>query len=146
METDTARPLATARCIATLLYVLPLILFPIIGRMVKLQAVPKPEVLRLLGVALLVVGLADYAVSLFLEQKMLAQAARAPRPAPTQVLTAAIVVASFGASLAIYGLVITLLGAPGWGAVLYVICAVHGLHLMVRWPRYERAVEREPYL
>ena len=140
METDTARPLAKARCIATLLYVVPLVAFPILGRMVKLQAALKPEVLRLLGLVLLVVAILNYANSLFLEHKMLAQAAALR--AQTQVLTAAIVVGAMGAALAVYGLGITLLGAPAWGAALYVMCAAHGLHLLIRWPRYEQAAKQ----
>ena len=142
MEPDSARPLAKARWIATLLYVIPLVVFPILGRMVKLQAALQPEVLRLLGLVLLVVGILDYAISLFFERKMLAQAAG--ERAPARVLGAAIVVGATGASLAGYGLIITLLGAPGWGAALYVMCAAHGLHLMLRWPRYAQAAKQAP--
>ena len=49
------------------------------------------------------------------------------------------------AVLAVYGLVLTLLGAPRWGAMFYVACALHGFHLMVRWPRYGRAVRDTPH-
>jgi hypothetical protein len=62
--------------------------------------------------------------------------------APQRVVTVAVVTAAFGASLAVYGLIVTLLGAPAWGGVLYVLCAVHGLHLMMRWPNYAAAAEQ----
>jgi F0F1-type ATP synthase membrane subunit c/vacuolar-type H+-ATPase subunit K len=102
-----------------------------------------PDTLRLLALALVMIGIADYAISLVLEHKMLAQARAIRRH--SLVLTTAIIVAAFGAGLAVYGLVLTLLGAPSWGAVLYVLCAAHGLHLMMRWPRYVRASEGTPY-
>jgi len=79
-------------------------------------------------------------ISLLVERRLLAQARDAG--APQSVVTAAVVTAAFGASLAVYGLVVTVLGAPAWGAAFYVLCAVHGLHLMIRWPSYAQAVEQ----
>jgi len=52
---------------------------------------------------------------------------------------------TLGASLAVYGLVLAVLGAPGWGYVLFVLCLVQGMHLMIRWPDYERAAESDTY-
>jgi hypothetical protein len=137
------RTLATARAIVTLLYVIPLVIFPFVPRLVGPEVSVGADALRVLAPALIVVGVMDYAISLFLEQKMLTQA-RVSRQ-HNQVATAAIVVAALGASLAVYGLVLTLLGAASWGAVLYVLCAAHGLHLIVRWPRYARATQGTPY-
>ena len=144
METGRGRSLATARCVATILYVVPLVVFPFVGRMVRPEVSIRADVLRMLGLALVVIGVVDYGISLFLERKMLPPAGSGPG-SPARALAAAALVASFGASLAVYGLVITLLGAPIWGAALYVMCAAHGFHLMVRWPRYARAAEGMPY-
>ena len=80
-------------------------------------------------------------VSLFLEGKLLRQARALGGPSGrSSVVTAVIVVSAFGASLAVYGLVLTFLGAPGYGGMFYVLCAVHGLHLLIWWPRYGRAL------
>jgi F0F1-type ATP synthase membrane subunit c/vacuolar-type H+-ATPase subunit K len=134
------KALGTARLIATLLYVAPLVVFPWIGRTAKVSASLDPKVLGILVPALLFVGVTDYVISLLVERRLLAQARDAG--APQSVVTAAVVTAAFGASLAVYGLVVTLLGAPAWGGVFYVLCAVHGLHLMMRWPSYAQAVEQ----
>jgi hypothetical protein len=136
---DRDRSLGTARLIATMMYVGPLVAFPWIGRLVKVGASLDPKVLPVLAAALLVVGIVDYGASLFVEAKLLAQA----RGRGSQgLIAAATVTAAFGASLAVYGLVLTLLGARTWGSVLYVLCAVHGLHLIVRWPNYTQAAEQ----
>ena len=134
------KALGTARMIATLLYVAPLVIFPWIGRTAKVSASLDPKVLGILAPALLFVGVTDYVISLLVEGRLLAQARDAG--APQSVVTAAVVTAAFGASLAVYGLIVRLLGAPAWGAIFYVLCAVHGLHLMIRWPSYAQAVEQ----
>ena len=145
MEGDGRRELGRAQFVATLIYVVPLVVFPIVGRMVKVNATVDAESLRVLALVLGVGGVADYGISLFLEQRMLARGETDGTKAASAVFSTAAVVASFGASLAVYGLVLTLLGAPGWGAALYVLCAAHGLHLVIRWPRYARAAEGAPY-
>jgi len=134
------KALGTARLIATLLYAAPLVIFPWIGRTAKVSTSLDPKVLGILVPALLFVGVTDYVISLLVERRLLAQARDAG--APRSVVTAAVVTAAFGASLAVYGLVVTVLGAPAWGAAFYVLCAVHGLHLMIRWPSYAQAVEQ----
>jgi hypothetical protein len=134
------KALGTARLIATLLYVAPLVIFPWVGRSARVSASLDPKVLGILVPALLFVGMTDYVISLLVEGRLLAQARNAG--APQSVVTAAVVTAVFGASLAVYGLVVTVLGAPVWGGVFYVLCAVHGLHLMIRWPSYAQAVEQ----
>ncbi len=145
MEGDGRRELGRAQFVATLIYVVPLVVFPMVGRLVKTKPAMDAESVGILAIALLAVSVADYGISLFLEQRMLARARSSGTTAASAVFSTAAVVASFGASLAVYGLVLTLLGAPGWGAALYVLCAVHGLHLMIRWPRYARAAEGAAY-
>lgn len=151
---EASRPsLASAQWIVTFMYVVPLVVFPFVPRFVRADLDVDATTLSTLSVVLLVVGLADYGVSLFMERLLLAKA----RPtgdagradgvsaggfgAVSPVVTAALVVGGLGVSLAVYGLVLTLLGARVWGAVLYVLCCVHGFHLLTRWPRYSRAAE-----
>jgi F0F1-type ATP synthase membrane subunit c/vacuolar-type H+-ATPase subunit K len=136
---EQQKALGTARLIATLTYAAPLVIFPWVGRMAIRLTPLEPKVQGILAPALLFVGVTDYVISLLVEARLLAQAREAG--AARSVVTAAVVTSAFGASLAVYGLVVTLLGAPAWGAALYLLCAVHGLHLMMRWPSYAAAAE-----
>ena len=131
--------LGTARLIATLIYVGPLVIFPWVTRMAKIPTPPSAKVMGVLVPALRFVAVTDYVISLFIEARLLRQARHLR--APQSLVSAAVVTASFGASLAVYGLIVTMLGAPVWGAVFYVLCAAHGLHLMMRWPAYQQVVE-----
>jgi len=140
MESDGRRALGTARLIAALLYAVPLVVFPMVGKAIQGSAGVDADTLPVLVVALGLVGIADYGVSLFLEGKLLKQARLAGPSGRPSVVTAVTLVSAFGASLAVYGLVLTFLGAPSYGGMCYVLCAVHGLHLLIRWPRYERAL------
>ena len=146
MESDGRRALGTARLIAALLYAVPLVVFPMVGKAIQGSGAVDADTLPVLVVAFGLVGIVDYAVSLFLEGKMLRQArAVGGQSGRSSVVTAVTLVSAFGASLAVYGLVLTFLGAPSYGGMFYVLCAVHGLHLLIRWPRYERAAEGSPY-
>ena len=145
MESDGRRALGTARLIAALLYAVPLVVFPMVGKAIQGSAGVDADTLPALAVMLWLVGIVDYGVSLFLEGKMLRQArALGGQSGRSSVATALILVSAFGASLAVYGLVLTFLGAPSYGAMFYILCAVHGLHLVIRWPRYARAAEGRP--
>ena len=135
----------TARWIVTMMYIGPLVVFPFVGRAVKSPISVDPQALRMLAIILAVVGLTDYGLSLFLERWLLARARSGSKAGADPVVTAALTVSALGISLAAYGLVLTLLGAPRWGAMFYVGCALHGFHLMLRWPGYSRAAERAPY-
>jgi hypothetical protein len=134
--------LGTARLIATVMYAGPLVVLPWVGRFATAGNVANPKVLGVLVPVLVFVAVTDYVISLLVEAKVLAQARDVAGP-KKPVITAAAVTSAFGASLAVYGLVVTMLGAAAWGAAFYVLCAVHGLHLMIRWPRYAAAAEPE---
>ena len=140
MESDGRRALGTARLIAALLYAVPLVVFPMVGKAIQGSGAVDADTLPVLVVAFGLVGIVDYGVSLFLEAKLLKQARLAGPSGRPSVVTAVMLVSAFGASLAVYGLVLTFLGAASWGAMFYVLCAVHGLHLLMRWPRYGRAL------
>lgn len=140
MESDGRRALGTARLMAALLYAVPLVVFPMVGKAIQGSGGVDADTLAMLVVVLGLVGIVDYGVSLFLEAKLLKRARLAGPSGRNSVVTAVILVSAFGASLAVYGLVLTFLGAPSYGAMFYVLCAVHGLHLLIRWPRYERAL------
>ncbi len=136
-----SQPLATARWIATLMYVLALVAFQLVGRLAAAPLEVDAATMTVLAYVLLAVGVVDYGLSLLLERWLLAKARSSAGGASTAVVSAALVVSALGVSLAVYGLVVTLLGAPAWGALLYILCAVHGLHLIIRWPEYQRAAE-----
>jgi len=142
MQEERTRALATARLVVLLIYVVCLIVFPPLGRLLGSQARMPPDGLRLLSLVLTVVAVAEYGSSLFLEQNLLSgrsSAAGSPSPA-----AAAIIVASLGASIAIYGFVLALLGAARWSMFFYALALLHGLHLGLRWYRYERAAREGP--
>ena len=145
MEGHRSKALGTARLIATLTYVVPLVVFPVVPRVVETEMSVDAQTLAVLAAALGLIGIVDHGVSLFLEAKMLARVQSGAGDRRSGVVSAAVVVSAFGASLAVYGLVLTLLGAPVWGAAFYVLCAAHGLHLMIRWPSYQRAAEGPAY-
>jgi heme/copper-type cytochrome/quinol oxidase subunit 3 len=137
-----AKALATARWMATLMYVVALVVFQLAGRLAPAPVELDASTMTVLAYALLAVGIMDYGLSLFLEKKLLAKAQSGGADASGAVVSAALIVSALGVSLAVYGLVLTLLGAPTWGAVFYMLCAVHGLHLIIRWPDYARAAEQ----
>jgi len=142
MERESAKQLMTARWVVTMMYFGPLVVFQFVGRAVRPPTSLDPQTLGVLAAALSVVGVTDYVLSLFLEGWLLRKARDGNSPG--SVVTAAFVVGALGVSLALYGLVLTLLGTPKWGAVFYIACVLHGFHLMVRWPRYEKAVRDTP--
>jgi hypothetical protein len=138
--------LGTARVLSALMYVGVLaqgiLVVPLFGSPVDVN-------FPLLGWAMLGVGIADYAVSLFMEGLLLSEkgwrkAAEgiAPQTAESRVAGTAIIISAFGGSLAVYGLVLARLSFPTFAWYLYGLCAVHGIHLHLRWDRYEEAVRR----
>lgn len=143
MKVNRGQSLDTARWIAVAMYLAGLVIYPVIGVSVKPMTNVDPEVLRLLGPLFLVVAVADYAVSLVLERIMLARA-RARAGGAAAAFTTVLIVSACGESLAVFGLVIHLLGSPNWALALYSLCAVHGLHLMIRWPEYDAAAGPGP--
>ncbi len=136
--------LAAARWIATFMYFTALGVYPVIGSVVRVQQPVEEEVLQVLGPALLAAGVGAYSVSLFLERMLLAQAISRP-DREAKAATTAVIVAAIGESLGVFGLVLALLGSQSWAWGLYALCAAHGLHLLVRVPRYNRAAEGAPY-
>jgi len=147
------RSLAGAQWIVTFMYVVPLVVFPFVPRFLRPELNIDATTLSILSGVLFAVALLDYGASLFIERVLLAKAQTAADPKQagrasagahavmSPVLTAALVVGGFGASLAVYGLVLTVLGSRTWGAALYVLCCVHGFHLLTRWPKYVHAAE-----
>ena len=126
--------LSTARWIALAMYFTGLVVYPIVGAVVKLPPPAPPEVRRVLPMVFLIAGVMFYVASLVVERVMLAQARKSDSPLGAG--NAAIVVAAFGEIPALFGLILTLLGAGRWSVVLYGLCFVHGVHLVLRWPKY----------
>lgn len=143
MELGPAKYLIRTRWVVAMMYVGPLVTFQFVGRAVRPPTSLEPQTLGVLAAVLAVVGVTDYGLSLFLEGWLLRKARDGNSPG--SAVTAAFVVSALGVSLAIYGLVLTLLGSRKWGSMFYAACVLHGLHLMVRWPRYERAVRDTRY-
>jgi hypothetical protein len=139
MQGNRTLSLGVARWIVIALYFSGVVIYPVIGAAVTIRPAASAQALRLLGPLLLAAGVVDYIASLILERTLLSRA----RPATggqTAAVTA-VIVSAFGESLAIFGLVLSLLGLPNWGLALYALCFVHGVHLGLRWPHYERAAE-----
>jgi hypothetical protein len=136
----------TARIISALMYA-SIVVYMYIGSAVKTPlATGLPEFLPwlILGVAIV-----DYAASLLLESQLLGE--RRLRTVATQqsggsisaaVIVPAIVVSAFGVSIAVYGLVLGLIGFWPWPWYFYGLAALHGIHLQLRWDRYEEAARR----
>ncbi len=145
MEGDARRAVGTAQLVVISMYLTALVALPLIGRFAKTHISVGAGALAAVTAALLVAGIAEYGMSLWLEGKLLARARSGAARRGQHVVAAAVVVAALGESLAIYGLVLTLLGVPAWGAALYLLCAAHAFHLFLRWPRYVSAAEGAPY-
>jgi len=85
-----------------------------------------PE-LQVLPPILLAVAVADYAASLFVERSIRAGG-------PQRQSVAPIITAAFGVSIAVYGMVVWLLGASsGWFWLFVTIAALHWFHSALRW-------------
>jgi hypothetical protein len=77
------------------------------------------------------VAVADYIASLWVEKSVLARAPQGQTVAP-------IITAAFGVSIAIYGIIVWLLGAAAawfWGFVG--LAALHWFHSAVRWSKMQ---------
>jgi len=136
--------LPVVRVMLISLYLSALVACPAIGSAVKAGHPLSPQTGQLLGTILLVVGAADYAISLFLERHMLKRA-RSSADLQSAVPVTAILVGALGASLAGYGLVLSVFGVSGWALALYALCVLHGIHLAIRWPDYEEAAAGDSY-
>jgi hypothetical protein len=134
--------MSQARFIAIAIYLSGLVVLPSLGLWIKPPRPAPGELLRLLPLVFLVVAVTEYGLSLFLEARLLSVRIR-PKQSQSPPFAAAIVSAAMGASIAIYGFVLGLLGAPGWAPVFYLASLIHGVHLMVRWPNLERAAEQQ---
>jgi hypothetical protein len=138
--------LGTARIIALLMY-LSVPVYAVVGEVAKLQRVSHAP--SIVAWALFAVAIADYLLSLLFEAKLLSgqwtrQSAPAspPRPSRSTPVAAAIIVSTFGVSIAIDGLVLRFLSFSTWPWYLYGLSILHGIHLQLRWDRYEEADRR----
>lgn len=133
---------AQTRWIVISIYASCLVMLPITAQLVRVKTALPSETLRLLPISLLVVAIFEYGLSLYLERRALAGGLFHGR-SDSRPAAAAIVTASIGGGIAVYGFALAILGAPGWSPVFYLLSLVHGLHLAMRWPDYEQVAERE---
>jgi F0F1-type ATP synthase membrane subunit c/vacuolar-type H+-ATPase subunit K len=146
MEGRPASSLTTTRAVVAALYFAGVVVYPLIGVVAAPDASHLPaQTVRLLGPVFLAVGIADYILSLVVEQSLLG-VARKRAQLPQAIFMPAIIVAGFGESLSILGLILSFLGAKSWALPLYVLCFMHGVHLASRWPRYRAAAAGEDEL
>ncbi len=135
----TRSPLLLAKGMLVYFYLAPLGIWALVGRVIAVHEVAVSSMAgRVLGPALVAVGAADYILSLVLERSMLRRAALRPDPAQG-VFTAALAVGILGASLGMYGVLLSVLGLSGPAFILYAMCIFHGVHLALRWRDYEAA-------
>jgi hypothetical protein len=144
--TRPSLPLDVARAISAMMYLGALAACVVVGAMLKPRPVSGlPQILPWL---LLVVAVADYGVSLAIEGVLLSGKGGKAAPgtlsaAPEgRAATATIVVSAFGVSIGIYGIVLAFLSLPRWSWAFYALCLLHGIHLQLRWDRYEEAARR----
>ncbi len=135
--------LGMARWIVLAMYVSGLVVYPIVGALAGGRQSAEPELARVLPFVLLGVSAMSYIVSLVLERSLVTQANKTK--SEITAANAAIVSGAFGESFAIYGLVLIFVGMGNWALPFYVLCFVHGVHLLVRWPSFESAVSRDSY-
>jgi len=96
------------------------------------SSVPS-SALQVLAPVLALVALADYGASLWMERFMRARG-------PQQQAAIPVVTAAFGVAIAIYGMIVWLLGAsPGWFWFFVGLAAVHWFHSAVRWQNVQPA-------
>lgn len=98
---------------------------------------------------LLAVAILEYMASLILEAQLiregkLRETARTMSAGSLEsaAIVPAVVISAFGVSIAVYGMVLGLLGYWPWPWYFYGLGALHGIHLQLRWDRYEEAVRR----
>lgn len=141
MEKMTAdKALGTAKLILLAQYLGALVVMPVMARVMysmRGEGISQVGNYQLLGLALLAVGLVDYGISLFLEKQGLEKARASGSPGG--IVTTAVIIGAFGASLAVYGLILSALHVARLAEVLFGLCLIHGIHLLLRWPNYAEA-------
>jgi len=143
MQGKKTLSLGTARWIVLAMYIGGLVVYPIVGALAGDRPSAEPELTRVLPFVFLGVSVMGYVFSLVLERTLVAQARKTK--SEMTAAQAAIVSGAFGESFAIFGLVLTFAGVGNWALPFYVLCFVHGVHLLVRWPSLESAVSSESY-
>ena len=138
LSLGTARIIVGVMCASLAAYIS---IGVITGPLIRLTRAPS------LGWIVLAVGIADYGASLLLERyflsvKLVKESPASVRVAEGRAALFAIGTASFGVTIAVYGLILYLLSFNTWAWYLYGLSALHGIHLQLRWDRYEEAVRR----
>ncbi len=141
MQDQRLAVFAKVRWILVLFYVSGVVLYPLMAFVAgpKTPRVPA-ETAHLLGPIFMMVALLAYALSLFLEPRMLASA-RTSGNRPGGALSAGIIVAACGEVPATLGLVLAMMGIRTWPPLLYGLTLVHGIHLLTRWGNYQEVAE-----
>jgi hypothetical protein len=136
MSDKSYLPLGAAGRIAVAMYVVPLVVLPLIGTFVKAPHPYPAASMRLLAPILAVVAVGDYIASLVVERSFLRSASE--RGIASGPAVALIVAAAFGVSIALYGFILSVLGAARWPLFFYALCFIHGVHLLARAQSYPR--------
>jgi hypothetical protein len=138
--------LSSARLVSGLMYLCSLGAYILVGSVIRPQASVNLPIFPWIMVG---VGIADYVVSLVIEGALLGRRssrgsdrAMSAGLGDQRAVTVATIVSAFGMGLGVYGLVVALLGFGKEAWILYGLCALHGIHLQLRWDRYEEAVRR----
>jgi len=135
MRSRPMAPLSAMRWVVVAIYFCGVVVYPVVGALVKTQTHLGPALQRLLPNVLLGAALVAYLASLAVEKVMLRAARR--RGAPLSASTTAVIVSAFGEAISVLGLMLSLLGIPGWSPVFYGLCLAHGVHLALRWSAYQ---------
>jgi alpha-beta hydrolase superfamily lysophospholipase len=128
--------LASAARIAAATYLVALVVLPLIGALVNALHLHPAGRDPLLPPALAVVAIGAYIASLVVERSMLrASAERAIASGPAVAL---MTTPFFGLGIALFGLLLAVLGAGRWPLFFYALCFIHGAHLLARGQRFSR--------
>ncbi len=141
MSSKPQLSLGIAGWVAAAMYVAALVVLPLVGTFVKAPHPAPAASLRVLVPVFAAIAVGDYLVSLFLEHSLLSSIAkRGTVFASTAVGSGnvVVVVAALGASIALYGFILSMLGSARWPLFFYVLCFIHGVHLLARAQSFPR--------
>ncbi len=144
MSSKPQLSLGAAGWIAAVMYLTGVVVLPLVGTFAKAPHPAPAAALRVMVPVLAIIAVGDYLVSLLLERSLLRSIAK--RGAVLGFTTAGpgnvvVVTAALGASIALYGFILSILGSARWPLFFYGLCFIHGVHLLARAQSFPRPAD-----